>query len=110
MYSGSVATWISGSTVTAGQKRGWMGQVWTAVNTTTQMPAGDSTDWSADINALLQGITFRFLPDNKQFMQTRIAGITFTITHTNRPPEVNVGGITLTRRIQQPYLITFASI
>lgn len=104
-YSGSVATWISGSTVTATQKRGWKSHIWTAVNTTTAEPAPDSVDWSLDDPLKLSALSLNAVHDPRDFLKTKIQGITIIDTHVSRPPEVLLAGIRFERYINPPYLI-----
>lgn len=105
MYSGSIATWVSGSTVNATQRRGWMGQLWTAVNTTTAQPDIDSADWQLDTPIKLTGLSFLQIPDPKDFLKTKVTGVTFVNTHISRPPEVRLIGINFTKYRSPSFVI-----
>ena len=108
MYSESVATWVSGSTVTAGQRRGWSGQLWTCLTTTTNEPSPQSASWQLDTPLALTGVSLLTIPDNKEFLQTKLTGITLMEQHTARPPEVNFTGLRLT--VEQVSFLTIATI
>ena len=105
MYSGSVATWVSGSTVPATQRRGWMGQLWTAINTTTAQPDVDSADWQLDTPVRVSGVSLLQIPDPKDFLKTKVTGVTFIATHISRPPEVRVTGITVMKYRSPSFVI-----
>ena len=106
MYSNSVATWVSGSTVTATQKRGWMGHIWTAVNTTTAEPNPDSTDWSLDDPLELNGVTIIAKHKPEDYLKIRICGVTLMATHVSRPPEVLMCGINMMQYRPTPAIIS----
>ena len=108
MYSESVTTWVSGSTVTAGQRRGWSGQLWTCLTTTTNEPSPQSASWQLDTPLALTGLSLLTIPDNKEFLQTKLTGITLIEQHTARPPEVNFTGLRLT--VEQVSFLTIATI
>lgn len=105
MYSGSIAKWASGSTVPATQRRWWMGQLWTAINTTTAQPDPDSADWQLDTPVRVSGVSLLQIPDPKDFLKTKVTGVTFIATHISRPPEVRVTGITVTQYRPSPAII-----
>lgn len=105
MYSSSIATWVSGSTVTATQRRGWMGQLWTAINTTTDQPSVASINWQLDTPLRFSGLSIIAIHDPRDFLKTRVTGVTLIEVHTSRPPEVRLTGITLMRQRVSPYLI-----
>lgn len=90
MYSNSVAIWVSGSTVTATQKRGWKSHIWTAVNTTTAEPDIDSVDWSIDDPLKLSSVMVMAVHDPRDYLKTRVSGITLMQTHVARPPQVQL--------------------
>ena len=94
MYSDSIATWVSGSTVTATERRGWSGQLWTCLTTTTDEPSPQSVNWQLDTQLTLAGVSLLTIPDNKEFLQTKLTGITLMEQHVNRPPEVYCSGLT----------------
>ena len=94
MYSGGVATWVSGETVTAGNRRGWKCQLWTANDVTSQEPSLDSTMWTLDTPLKLTGVTLIEITDPKDFLRTKVTGITLVEQHVNRPPEVYCSGLT----------------
>ena len=102
MYSGGVATWVSGETVTAGNRRGWLGQLWTALTSTTQQPQPDATDWQLDTPIKLSGVTLIEITDPKDFLRTKVTGITLVEQHVNRPPEVYCSGLTFLQ-LQENY-------
>ena len=108
MYSDSVATWVIGSTVTAGQRRGWSGQLWTCLTTTTNEPTPQSVNWQLDTLLTLTGVSLLTIPDNKEFLQTKLTGITLMEQHIARPPEVNLTGLRLT--VEQVSFLTIATI
>ena len=108
MYSESVATWASGSTVTAGQRRGWAGQLWTCLATTTDQPSPQSANWQPDTPLTLTGLSLLTIPDNKEFLQTKLTGITLIEQHISRPPEVNFSGLRLT--VEQKSFLTITTI
>ena len=108
MYSESVATWASGSTVTAGQRRGWAGQLWTCLTTTTDEPSPQSANWQLDTPLTLTGLSLLTIPDNKEFLQTKLTGITLIEQHISRPPEVNFSGLRLT--VEQKSFLTITTI
>ena len=108
MYSDSVATWVSGSTVTATERRGWAGQLWTCLTTTTDEPSPQSANWQLDTPLTLTGLSLLTIPDNKEFLQTKLTGITLIEQHTSRPPEVNFTGFRLT--VEQKTFLTITMI
>ena len=108
MYSDSVATWVSGSTVSAAERRGWNGQLWTCLTTTTDEPTPQSANWQLDTPLTLTGVSLLTIPDNKEFLQTKLTGITLMDQHTSRPPEVNFTGLRLT--VKQVSFLTIATI
>ena len=108
MYSESVATWVSGSTVSAAERRGWNGQLWTCLTTTTDEPTPQSVNWQLDTLLTLTGVSLLTTPDNKEFLQTKLTGITLMEQHTARPPEVNFTGLRLT--VEQVSFLTIATI
>ena len=105
MYSNSVATWVSGSTVTATQKRGWMSHVWTAVNTTTAEPNINSTDWSLDDPLKLSNVTVMAVHDPRDYLKTRVSGITLMQAHTSRPPAVQLCCLTFMQYRPMPTIV-----
>ena len=102
MYSGGVATWTSGKTVPAGNRRGWLGQLWTALTSTTQQPQVDSANWQHDTPLKLTGVTLIEIPDPKDFLVTKVTGFTVIEQHINRPPEVYCSGLTFLQ-LQENY-------
>lgn len=107
MYSNSVATWVSGSTVTATQKRGWMGHIWTAVNTTTAAPSPDSADWSLDDPLELRGVTLIEKHRSEDYLKIRVCAVTIMDTHVSRPPEVLMCGLAFMAFRPDPAMIAF---
>ena len=108
MYSDSVATWVSGSTVTATERRGWSGQLWTCLTTTTDEPSPQSVNWQLDTQLTLAGVSLLTIPDNKEFLQTKLTGITLMEQHTARPHEVNFTGLRLT--VEQVSFLTITTV
>ena len=108
MYSDSVATWVSGSTVTTTERRGWAGQLWTCLTTTTDQPSPQSANWQLDTQLTLTGVSLLTIPYNKEFLQTKLTGITLIEQHISRPPEVNFTGLRLT--VEQVSFLTIATI
>jgi len=106
MYSNSVLTWVSGSTVTATQKRGWMGHVWTAVNTTTAEPSLDSVYWSLDDPLRLKGVTLMEMHRPEDYLKIRVCGVTLMETHISRPHEVLMCGVNFMQYRPNPAMIT----
>jgi hypothetical protein len=105
MYSNSVITWVSGSTVTATEKRGWMGHIWTAVNTTTAEPSLDSVDWSLDDPLELNGVTLIEKHRSEDFLKIRVCAVTLMETHVPSPPEVLMCGLALMQYRPDPAII-----
>ena len=108
MYSDSVVTWVRGSTVTATERRGWAGQLWTCLTTTTDEPTPQSTNWQLDTPLTLTGLSLLTIPDNKDFLQTKLTGITLMEQHIARPPDVNLTGLRLT--VEHVSFLTIATI
>lgn len=104
-YSNSVATWVSGSTVPASEKRGWKTHIWAAVNTTTAEPDIDSSDWALDDPLKLSGVTLLNVHDTKDFLKTGISGITLMQTHVSRPPAVQLCCLTLMQYRPSPAIV-----
>lgn len=104
-YSNSVATWVSGVSTTAGAQKGWKSSIWTAVNTTTSEPAADNANWSIATPVKLSGISIINVHEPKDYLKTRVSAITLMDTHTNRPPEVLLQGITLQKYRPKPQLV-----
>ena len=104
-YSNSIATWVSGSTVPASQKRGWKTHIWAAVNTTTAEPNIDSADWSLDDPLKLSGVTIIPAHDPRDFLKTGISGITIMQAHVSRPPAVQLCCLTLMQYRPLPAII-----
>ena len=102
MYSGGVATWVNGETVSVGNRRGWKGQLWTANDVTSQEPSPDSVMWSLDTPIKLSGVTLIEITDPKDFLRTKVTGITLVEQHVNRPPEVYCSGLTFLQ-LQENY-------
>ena len=102
MYSGGIATWTSGETVSAGNRRGWKGQLWTANDVTSQEPSPDSAMWQLDTKLKFTGITLIDITDPKDFLRTKVTGITLVEQHVNRPPEVYCSGLTFLQ-LQENY-------
>ena len=108
MYSDSVVTWVRGSTVTATERRGWAGQLWTCLTTTTDEPSPQSANWQLDTPLTLTGLSLLTIPDNKEFLQTKLTGITLMEQHISRPSEVNFTGLRLT--VEQKSFLTISTI
>ena len=102
MYSGGIATWVSGKTVSADDRRGWRGQLWTANDVTSQEPQLDSAAWTLDTPLRLSGVTLIEITDPKDFLRTKVTGITLVEQHVNRPPEVYCSGLTFLQ-LQENY-------
>ena len=102
MYSGGVATWVNGETVSVGNRRGWKGQLWTANDVTSQEPSPDSVMWSLDTPIKLSGVTLIEITDPKDFLRTKVTGITLVEHHVNRPSEVYCSGLTFLQ-LQENY-------
>ena len=102
MYSGGIATWVSGKTVQAGNRRGWKGQLWTANDVTSQEPSPDSAMWQIDTKLKFTGITLIDITDPKDFLRTKVTGITLVEQHVNRPSEVYCSGLTFLQ-LQENY-------
>ena len=102
MYSGGIATWVNGETVSAGNRRGWKGQLWTANDVTSQEPSPDSAMWQLDTKLKFTGITLIDITDPKDFLRTKVTGITLVEQHVNRPPEVYCSGLTFLQ-LQENY-------
>lgn len=104
MYSNNVQEW-DGTATPLGEQRGWMGQIWTAlVDNTTDEPTPDSADWQLDTEVALTGVTLLTIENPIDFLQTKVTGVTIMQEHINRPPEVYLGGITLHKFRNKPYL------
>ena len=102
MYSNGIATWVSGETVSPDDRRGWKGQLWTANDVTSEEPNPDSLMWSLDTPIKLSGVTLIEITDPKDFLSTKVTGITLVEQHVNRPPEVYCSGLTFLQ-LQENY-------
>jgi hypothetical protein len=103
MYSNDVTPW-DGTATALGVRKGWMGQLWTAlVDGSTTEPGPDNSDWQLDTETNITGITFEVIPDPIDYLQAKITGITFEKQHSNKPESVYLGGITFIQRRNKPY-------
>ena len=102
MYSGGVAIWVSGETVPFGNERGWKGHRWTAQSTTTAEPSLDTIEWQLTNPFKLSGVTLIEITDSKDFLRTKVTGITLVEQHVNRTPEVYCSGLTFLQ-VQENY-------
>ena len=105
MYSNGILTWTPGETVSPGDSRGWKGHTWRANNVTSDEPSLDSTMWLLISDFKLTGFTLIEITDPKDFLITKVTGITLIEQHINRPPEVYCSGITMLQYIPKPYIL-----
>ena len=103
MYSGSVATW-NGTSTAIGAKKGWMGQVWTALAATVTEPHPDNADWLLDTPLYFTGFGIQEIPDPKDYLYAFVSGFGIEEEMQNRPPEVMMYGFGIEEFRNKPYL------
>jgi hypothetical protein len=104
-YSNGVEIWATGVVTIIGTKKGWKGSVWVANFNTFTEPSGDSPDWAIDTPTRLEGVTIVSMHDPRDYLKIKISGVTIVESHTSRPPEVLLQGITFSCYIPKPFFI-----
>ena len=103
-YSGSIPTW-TGTSTTLGDSVGWMGQLWTALATTSTEPHPDNLLWQLDTPLYFTGFGLVEIPDPIDYLKVIFTGFGIEEEHISRPPEVMFYGFGIEQQRNKPYLI-----
>ena len=103
MYSGGIETW-DGTSTAIGVKRGWMGQIWTALVATSTEPHPDNFDWELDTPLHFTGFGITEIPNPRDYQYAYVTGFGIAQEMQNRPPEVMMYGFGIEEFRNKPYL------
>ena len=103
MYSGGIETW-NGTSTAIGVKKGWMGQIWTALVATSTEPHPDNFDWKLDTPLHFTGFGIAEIPNPRDYQYAYVTGFGIAQEMQNRPLEVMMYGFGVEEFRNKPYL------